>query len=111
MPLASVFPNCGPPAADPAQAVPQPDANAEEAEKKQERDAKIDVLIGICNGNRQREQNNFGINNAEFAKDEHWYSSSDIYTITPALNELKGLYDEWDKTLEHLRALYTERGE
>ncbi len=94
-------------AVDPAAQAAQQEALA----KRQERNAKIDDLIPSLLTNRDKERAGFAAVNEEFKKEESWFSKPDSAVIADKLNQLKPLYDQWEKSLAELRAVYTERGD
>ena len=93
-------------------AAPQVDAALTERNRAiEERNARLGDLIKNCLTLRDRESAFFAKVDAEFAKDEHWYSSHDTYEIRNLLDSAKKLYPEWEAQVRDLGSIYQERGE
>jgi hypothetical protein len=109
-------PAAAPPAtsvAETPQAAPQVDTAAIEERNRviEDRNARLTDKIKSCLDLRAVERANFAKIDAEFAKDEHWYSSHDFYEVRHLLDSVGRLYPDWNKDIEDLGAIYKERGE
>jgi len=86
-------------------------AEQEEAEKRAERSAKVEDLVGTMITNRYGERESFAAVNEELKKSESWFSKPDPIVMANKLNALLPLYDAWDKSVAELKQVFKERGE
>jgi hypothetical protein len=97
-----------PAAGQPAEAQPDPAALAEEAAKREDRNARIDHYVRACLQLRDAESAAFAAINQEFGA----FFGPSYGDIAGRLNKLKNeTYPQWDKLVDQLKAVYRERGD
>jgi predicted nucleic acid-binding protein len=95
----------GPPTVEQAQA-----ADDQEKAKREQNQSRIDEATSNCQTFRKREQSYFAAVDAEFEKANSWFSKPDSIVIMNKLNDLKSMYEEWNKSINELRGFYQASG-
>ena len=98
------------PATDSAPAAPAVDPHVEAEAKVEELKAKADEIVSNMRTNRSKEQENFNAIQKELDKEQSWFSKPDLIAISNLLNDLKPMYEQWDKSVGDLKGVLQESG-
>jgi Domain of unknown function (DUF4157) len=96
------------PGIEAAPAAPAADPQAEAAEKSQELKTRADEIVSDMRSNRNKEQENFDAIQKELDKEQNWFSKPDLIAISNLLNDLKPMYEQWDKSVGELKGVLQE---
>lgn len=94
-----------------AQAPAEKNPNAEAAVKREEAQAKAESIFSDMRANKSREQGNFSEIQKELEKEKSWFSKPDVIRIAYLLNDLKPMYEQWEKSIGDLRNVLKDAGQ